>query len=225
MPRAPLPPVPEEASLCHETFDADYFLDDTNASIAITGFGVLDQSWSGYALERSGESVVPFVVPAVDSTGHINVSCDVGGALRLWIEPFWSSGTGPGAIATILELDGVSGGQDFLDWTLQVSADGTTLYLISPDGAGSQQILQASIAWQAGEWHCLILNYGLAGTALYIDGIPVAQGSGLMPIARSVGRLVLGSTISGTLTAGGDVDEFESFDYSLGTRTRLVTSL
>jgi len=59
LPRSPIPPVPEEAPIYHESFDADYFADDSSTDIAIPGFGLLDQSWSGYALSRAGETVIP----------------------------------------------------------------------------------------------------------------------------------------------------------------------
>ena len=67
-------------------------------------------SWSGYALQRTGATVVPFVVPALDSDGHTNITSDTGGALRWWVRPYWSSGSGTGQPATLLEMDAVSGG-------------------------------------------------------------------------------------------------------------------
>jgi hypothetical protein len=66
MPRPPIPPVPEEAPIYHQSFDADYFSDDSSTDILIPGFGLLDQSWSGYALSRAGESVIPYVIPALE---------------------------------------------------------------------------------------------------------------------------------------------------------------
>jgi Concanavalin A-like lectin/glucanases superfamily len=220
IPRAPLPPAPEQAPLYYESFDEDYTAASTNSELVISGLGVLEESWSGYALQRTG-NVIPFVVSAVDETGHTNVSCDTGGAFRFWIRPYWSStvvtnGTGPGVIATVLELDAVSGGEGALAWSLQISADGNTLELMGQTGTGLQEVLQAPIAWQAGESHCLVLDYSASqGTTLYVDGSVAAQGSSLPSIPPAVGQLVMGSTLAGTNSAGADFDEFYSFNRFL----------
>ena len=220
LPRSPLPPIPEQPPLYHESFDADYFLGDTNSDILVAGFGFLDQSWSGYALGRTGETVVPFIVPAVDSTGHTNIAAETGGALRFWIRPYWTSqsqpnGTGPGTNATLLELDAVYGGQTGLAWSLQTSADGNTLNLIAQTDNGMQAVIQSQITWQAGQSHCIVLDFNIQGTALFVDGMPVAQGLGLPPVPCSMAQLVIGSAYSGESPAGADIDEFYSFDQFL----------
>jgi alpha-tubulin suppressor-like RCC1 family protein len=220
MPRSPWPPYPEKAPLYQETFDENYFAGERNSELLIAGIGTLEESWSGYALQRTGD-VIPFVVPAVYPTGQTNVSCDTGGdSFRFWIRPYWSSesvtnGSGPGATATVLELDAVSGGESALAWSLQISADGNTLGLFAETGSGLQEVLQAPIAWQAGQSHCLVLDYGPYGTMFYVDGSVAAQGAGLPSIPVSVGQLVIGSTLAGTSTAGADFDEFYSFNRLL----------
>jgi alpha-tubulin suppressor-like RCC1 family protein len=219
MPRPPWPPYPEKAPLYQETFDEYYFAGERNSELLIAGIGTLEESWSGYALQRTGD-VIPFVVPAVDSTGYTNVTCDTGGSLRLWLRPYWSSesvtnGSSPGTTATVLELDAVSGGESALAWSLQISADGNTLGLFAETGSGLQEVLQAPIAWQAGQSHCLVLDYGPYGTMFYVDGSVAAQGAGLPSIPVSVGQLVIGSTLAGTNTAGADFDEFFSFNRLL----------
>jgi alpha-tubulin suppressor-like RCC1 family protein len=219
-PRSPLPPVPEHQPIFHESFDEDFFEGQTNAQLAVPGFGFLDESWSGYALDRTGETVVPFIVPALDSTDHKNLASDTGGALRCWINPSWSSqslanGTGPGTNAVILELDAVSGGESAVAWSLQASADGNTLNLIAQTTAGIQTVLQSPISWQAGQSHCLALDFNQNATALYVDGILTTQGSGLPSIPVSVGQLAIGSAYSGSDPAGGSIEEFYSFDAFL----------
>jgi hypothetical protein len=220
MPRPPLPPVPEQPSLYHESFDINYFWGDTNAEIVIPEFGLLDESWSGYALNRSGESVVPFIVPALDSAGHTNIASDTGGALRFWLKPYWSSqsqtnGTGPETNATLLELDAASGGESAFAWSLQASGDGNTLNLIAQTSDGIQTAFQSQITWQAGVSHCLVLDFNQNGTALFLDGTLLAQGAGLPSVPCSVAQLVIGSTYSGANPAGADVEEFYSFDSYL----------
>jgi hypothetical protein len=219
MPRSPLPPYPEQAPLYYEGFDEEYFAGQTNSELLIAGLGTLEESWSGYALQRVGD-VIPFVIPAVDSTGHTNVSCDTAGALRFWISPYWTSssvasGASPGTTATVLELDAVNGTQSAVAWSLQISADGNTVSLSSQTGAGLQMVLQAPIAWQAGTWHNVVLDFGPQGSALFVDGMLSAQASSLPSIPPSVGQLVIGSALAGNAAAGADFDEIYSFNHDL----------
>jgi hypothetical protein len=218
MPRSPAPPYPEQPPLYHETFDEYYFGGETNSELLIAGF-MLKESWSGYALERTGD-VIPFVVSAVDVMGNTNVSCDTGGSFRCWLKPYWSSesvtnGSGPGTTGTVLELDAVSGGGSALAWSLQISADGSTLGLFAERGSGLQEVLQVQIAWPSWTSHMLALDYSPEGTTLYVDGAAAAHGSGLPSIPTSAGQLVIGSTLAGTDTAGADFDEFCSFNQLL----------
>jgi hypothetical protein len=82
LPRSPFPPYPESAALYHESFDEDYSWSQTNAELTVFGLGLLDESWSGYALQRTGEAVTPFVILALNSDGSTNITSDTGGALR-----------------------------------------------------------------------------------------------------------------------------------------------
>ena len=211
MPQSPFPPFPESPPLCHESFDEEYFQGQTNSEIMISGLGFLDESWSGYALQRAGEAVTPFVVPALDAYGRTNVSSDTGGSLRFWVLPTWSSGAGTGAAAVLLEMDAASGGGTACAWSLQVSADGGTVELFTQSGAGLQEVLQAPISWLAGTPHNIVLDYGPQGTSLFLDGVLAAQGTGLASVLPSAGQLVLGSALSGANTAGADFEEFYSF--------------
>jgi hypothetical protein len=211
MPRSPLPPIPEQTPLYHETFDGDYFLGDTNCQLVISGLGVLDESWSGYALERTGSPVEPFIISALNGDGSINITSDTGGALRFWIKPHWTSGGGPASPATLLELDAVNGTETAYAWSLQISPDGNTLELLNQTDAGAQEVLQASISWQTGSSHNVILDFNSQNTAIYLDGALAAEGSGVTAVPPSAGELVLGSALSGTNTADADFDEFYSF--------------
>jgi alpha-tubulin suppressor-like RCC1 family protein len=105
----------------------------------------------------------------------------------------------------------VSGGESACAWSLQVSADGSTVQLFTETGAGLQEVLQSPIAWQAGTSHNMVLDFGPQATALFLDGALAAQGAGLASIPPSLGQLVLGSALSGANTAGADFDEFCSF--------------
>ena len=100
-------------------------------------------------------------------------------------------------------------------WSLQISSDGTVLQLLGYSDSGPVQVLAAPIAWPAHQYHCVALDYGPQGTALFIDGQMAAQGGGTLAIPLSVGALVLGSSIAGTETAHGAFDEFFSFNAPL----------
>ena len=214
-----MPPYPDQSVVLYSTtFDDAYYAGQTNSTILIPGIGTLDQSWSGYALQRMGD-VIPFIVPAVDSTGNTNVSCDTCGAFRFWLNPYWTSasvtnGNTPGTTVTVLELDAVNGTQSAVAWSLQISVDGNTMSLFAQTGAGLQEVLQAPISWQAGTSHNVVLDFG-SQTALFLDGAPAAQGSALPSIPPSVGQLVIGSTLAGGDSAGADFDEFYSFNRPL----------
>ena len=187
----------------------------TNAQLSITGYGELIESWSGYALQRSGRSIVPFIVPALDSEGRTNIAGD-SGAIRFWFKPYWSSASwpgikSPGTEARLLEFAVVGNKQTAVVWSLQVSADGSALHLVGQDDTEPVVLLKAEIDWRAGAWHLVTLNYGPKGTALFIDGELAAQGAGTVSVPSSVGALVVGSTLRGTGVAEGEFEEMAAF--------------
>ena len=187
----------------------------TNAQLSITGYGELIESWSGYALQRSGRSVVPFIVPALDSKGRTNLACDAG-AIRFWFKPYWSSvslpgGKSPGKEARLLEFAVVGNKQTAVVWSLQVNADGSALHLVGQGDTEPVVLLKEEIDWRAGAWHLVTLNYGPKGTALFIDGELAAQGAGTVSVPSSVGALVVGSTLRGTEVAEGEFEEMAAF--------------
>ncbi len=141
--------------------------ESTNAEIVIGNY-TFEESWSGYALQRAGTSVTPFVVPALDS-GHTNITCNTG-TIRFWFKPYWSSGNGPGTAARLVELVAVGSGQSAVIWSLQTSADGTGLHLLGSSDNGPVELLNTGINWQANQSHLITLDYSPNGTALFIDG-------------------------------------------------------
>jgi hypothetical protein len=204
-PGTPVFPFPESCqALYSQDFDQNFTPDMTNCELWIPGLGMLEQSWSGFALQRAAEPVTPFIVPAQNADGTTNISSDSGGSLRWWLLPYWTSGVGNGTPATLLEMDAVSGLGTACAWSLQVSPDGSTVTLFNQTGAGAQPVLQAPIAWEAGTPHNVCLNFSPQSTSLYLDGAPAAQGRGVASVPPSVGQLVLGSSLSGANTAGAD---------------------
>ena len=214
MPRSPLPPLPELAqTLYHETFDEAYHYGMTETELVLNGCTFVE-SWSGYALRRSG-AVVPFLVPALDSSGRTNLASSAG-AIRFWFKPEWTSvslpgGTGPGASVVLAELAAASGSQCVGIWSLQVNPDGSTLSLVAQSDSGPVQLLSTAISWQSGQWYLITLDYDPAGTALLLGDQQAAQNVNPIVIPPNVVVLGLGSTVTGNSSAGGDFEEFRSF--------------
>jgi len=209
-PRMPLPALPSAAmGLYHNRFDEVYWQGKQRSETVQTEAGLLVESWSGYALQRAGKSLTPFVVPAFNERGGLNVACD-SGSVGFWIKPYWSSaavkaGNSPGVPARLLDLV-VIGAQDAaVGWSLQISADGNALVLV---GANGEVVLKADIAWISGEWHWVVLNYGDKGTALYVDEAWVAEGDVTPALPAKYSGLVLGSSLLGDETAGGEFEDF-----------------
>ena len=208
LPRQPLPPFPTMGPVLYsERFDEAYAAGATDAEVPLGNY-TYDESWSGYALQRSG-TITPFLVPGVDANGRTNLG--VSGAIRFWFKPSWSSGGGPGVDVPLIEWTTVANNQATVVWSLDVSADGTTLALLEPGNGGPIALLTNQINWQAGDWHLLTLDYGPGGTALFVDGELVAQGVGTPTVSLSAAQLSLGSTVTGALPAAGDFDELYCF--------------
>jgi hypothetical protein len=185
----------------------------TNAQVTVGNY-TLVESWSGYALQRSGDSVTPFYVPAVDSV-QTNINCSQG-TFRFWFKPYWSSvtqtnGAGPGDVATLLELDAIGKGESANLWTLAISSDGNTLSLIAQSDDKPALLLQTEIIWQANQSHLITLDYSTKETALFVDGQLVAQGAGTVAVPPQLDALFVGSSLAGKSVAGGDFDELCCF--------------
>jgi hypothetical protein len=133
-------------------------------------------------------------------------------AVRFWFRPYWTSaslpnGTGPGAEATLLELFVLGDNDVITAWSMRFSADGSALIL----SRGETESLRADLAWPAGEWHCLAFNYGPTETALFVDGMLIANGSGVLSVQPASAGLVVGSTAFGSGPAEGEYDEICAF--------------
>ena len=218
-PRMPLPPFPPPAPVLYsESFDEAYTVSMTNA-VATLGDYAYDESWSGYALQRTG-TITPFLVPGVDDTGHTNLAAS--GAIQFWFKPDWSSvsvtnGTGPGEDVPLLEWTALANNRALVIWSLEASANGSVLALLKPGNGGPDAYLSKTISWKADQWHLLTLDYSTTNTALFIDGKLAAQGAGTPAVSAAAAALSLGSTLTGGLAADGDFDELYCFGRLLRT--------
>jgi hypothetical protein len=132
----------------------------------------------------------------VESNGQTNLLADAG-AIRFWFKPDWTSstlsgGTGPGTTATLVEIGAASGNQSVAIWSLQASADGSTLSLVAQSDDGPVPLLCAQVSWQAGQWYLLTVNYDSGGTALVVGDQWAAQSTATLVIPPTRWGPVLG---------------------------------
>jgi hypothetical protein len=211
-PRPPFPGLPDFISrLYHEEFDEGYTPGITNQQITISNYTYVE-SWSGYALDRSGSSVYPFMVEGVDGGGHTNLAST--GSLRMWVMPWWTSlsmTNEPGATARLADFLAIGGGDFVLCWSLRVSANGSSISLLGAGDSGLSELLGTNIAWQAGSAHCVDLNYGTNGTQLFLDGLLAVEGGATAAVPASNAVLVLGSSLTGTEPAQAALDKVYCF--------------
>jgi hypothetical protein len=113
--------------------------------------------------------------------------------------------------AVLAEIGAASANQSVGIWSLQVSADGSVLSLVAQSDSGPVQLVCAQVSWQAGGWHCLVVNYDPTGIALGLDDQWVAQSTATLVIPPAAGVLALGSTLTGNASAGGDIEEFRAY--------------
>ncbi len=203
-PRPLAPPWPSFGTLHHEGFDQPYGF----APNQVIDPAIWAESWSGYALQRSGTSVVPWAVPMVVSNSF-RIEPERG-AIRFWYRPDYASGTGSGTVATLLELATSNGKASEVWWSLVVSPDGSELHLICQTENEPQSCLQAAVNWEAGSWHMLTLGFTPTNSVLFVDDQLAAVGEGLATIPQEAApytSLTVGSTANGTAPAQGQIEE------------------
>jgi hypothetical protein len=216
-PRPPLPPWPE-VYLYQWSFDEPY----TTPALAQRSSGKASEapawveSWSGYAINRSGGQIQPIQLPLKAENGYPMVASGMG-TLRFWFNPQWSSGQGPGHEARLLDLITGKGKDSVTWWTLRVNADGTGLVVAAQTVKGLVDLAQAPIQWQAGKWHLVTVVYSPTNTVLSVDALAVAEGVGLPVIPAAVvalSSLVVGSNAQGLRVAQGQFEELTTFPYA-----------
>lgn len=203
-PRPLAPPWPEFGLIHREGFDQPYKF-PTNQTIDST---IWKESWSGWNLNRQGAAVTPWVVPMVVSNSF-RVEPEHG-AIRFWYRPDHASGTSSGTIATLLELTASNGNAREVWWSLVVSPKGDEVHLVCQTESGPESCLSAAVNWETGSWHMLTLGFTPTNSALFIDDQLAAVGVGLVTISKEAApytSLIVGSTVSGSLPAQGQIEE------------------
>ena len=178
-------------------------------------------SWSGNAVLVDSSSPALLAYNTVETNGQTNIDCQVGSVL-FWFKPDWSSanmgGSGPGVLGRLIEMGNHN--PDFAEgwWALYLSSDGTQLsFGTSANGIGMTN-LTARISWYSNEWYQIALTYSPTGSALYVDGQLLANGTGVTHFPNA-GELTngfrIGSDGNGNNQARGAFDELETFGYPL----------
>jgi hypothetical protein len=179
-------------------------------------------SWSSNAMLVDSASPAGIVYNVVEPKGSANINCQTGSVL-FWFKPDWSStntgGNGPGTCGRLIEIGDYNPAFTNGWWALYLSPDGTQLLFGTSTNGGSMTNLTASISWYSNEWYQIALTYSPTGSALYVDGQLLTNGSGVacFPDAdEQTNGFRIGSDQDGNNQAGGAFDELVTFNYPLG---------
>lgn len=221
MPRPPGPPLPERQLTTWRFDDAAWVARPTSNALAARHLA-LAESWSGYALDTSGEQSSLLALPLFSSTGKPHVTANAG-TVRFWFAPAWSSksagGSGPGEWARLFEVSNPSDEQQKFWITLAIDPTGSILTLASKAEHGPPVYLQAAVQWQAGQWHQVHAVYSPTNTLLVVDGaLAAATENGIAwPGAAQWPELAfsLGSGLDGEDIARGQFEELTTFAFPL----------
>lgn len=214
--------VNEFVPLGHWTFNDTNTWIGEEGQLPLTAANVTGvPSWSGNAVLVDGASPARITYHVVETNGHANINCQTGSVL-FWFRPDWSStnagGTGPGTCGRLIEIGDYNPAFTNGGWALCLNPDGTQLLFgTSTNGVGMTN-LAAVISWHSNEWHQIALTYSPTGSALFVDGQLLANGSGVtcFPNAdEQTNGFRLGSDRNGNNRAGGAFDELETFNYPL----------
>jgi len=214
-PRPPFPPWPEQ-TLIILGFDEPLIDAEATRLGALVENTVWAPSWSGYALNRQGATVKPVKLPmAANDKWFIGPEQ---GAIRFWFRPDWSSESGPGEYARLIELTTEHGKDSLVWWSLYVSPDGRTLYLSAQGPEQPVDCIKTDINWHCDQWHLIALSYSPKETFLHLDGELAGIGPGLPSVPAVLAghtTLSIGSDSSGRGVAYGQFDELCTFPSPL----------
>ncbi len=207
-PRPITPPWPELGLIHREGFDQPLQF-SANQRIDPQ---VWTESWSGYALQRSGQRVTPWVVPMVES--NVFLVEPQQGAIRFWYRPDYASGTGSGTVAALLELATSNGKASEVWWSLVFVPDKSSIHLLCQTETGLESCLATEVDWPTERWHLITLAFSSTNSSLFLDDRLAAVGAGLLTIPAAAApytTLTVGSAYSGVATAQGQIEELSIF--------------
>ena len=199
------------------TSDAGYAaVSFTNLSASLLGDGTAmvvdspDPAWLQYHV--------------TENDGTNNLTVDVG-SVMLWFAPHWTGtnegGTGPGTWGRLLEAGSVNSNGW---WSLYLDPEGANIYFSSQTNGGSPvNYLSAPIDWGITNfWHQIVLAYSATNTALYVDDVLTATGSGVtnFPGAEALTNgFFIGSDRTGNSQAHGLLDDLYTYNHPINHST------
>ena len=177
-------------------------------------------SWSGTALgiPYSGTANLKY---HDTEPGGMNINCRRG-TVRFWFRPNWSTGSGPWTWARLIELGAYTPDGSYGFWAIYLNPEGNLLQFFT-QGGGTGAAAAAFVNWTAGVWYQITVTYGPTASIIYVNGEPVATGSGVTryPAAtvRQATGLNVGSNSNGDQRVNGQIEELETFNFELSAAT------
>jgi hypothetical protein len=177
-------------------------------------------SWSGTALgiPYSGTANLKY---HDTEPGGMNINCRRG-TVRFWFRPNWSTGSGPWTWARLIELGAYTPDGSYGFWAIYLNPEGNLLQFLT-QGGGTGAAAAATVNWTAGVWYQITVTYGPTASIIYVNGEPVATGSGVTryPAAtvRQATGLNVGSNSNGDQRVNGQIEELETFNFELSAAT------
>jgi hypothetical protein len=209
------------------------FQDTTNWTSDL-GYAPISFSNLEYSLFGDGTSLVIDTTNAawlnynlveVDNTTNLVIGGP--GSICLWVAPNWAStnagGTGPGVWGRFIEAGTYTTNASVGWWSLYLDAGGNNIYFSAQTNNGNQATyLSAPISWTTQTWHHVALTYSATNSALDIDGIPAASGTGVTYWPGSdvlTNGFFIGSDSGGIDQIHASMDDVTTYGYVLDSGT------
>ena len=162
----------------------------------------------------------------MEADGTTNLTVDVG-SVAFWFAPAWAGtnngGSGPGQWGRLIEVGGYTSDASFGWWSLYVDDVGANLYFtVQPGDSSTTTYLTAPISWTSNYWHLVALTYSATNTALYLDGVLAATGTGVTSWPGTnvlAGGFFIGSDSNGVNQAQGAFDDLYTYNIPLDTNS------
>jgi hypothetical protein len=205
--------------LAYWRFDSDNLIGEAHeAARAAQGLQLLP-SWSGYAVTVENPSGGALLTYGDEERGvKANINCRHG-TVRFWFRPSWTSGSDLLAEGRLIEVGSLQAATGEW-WALSFNRTRTALLFETEANGTRATYFTQPIAWNAGEWHQIVLTYDAGSSRLYLDGEPAqyGTGTGIQSFPSSAARaqgFAVGANHLGLEQAKGAFDELETYNYPL----------
>lgn len=223
------PPPPADRLLDWWTFaDSTWESDYGYAPLAFTNLTFItntntDGRGGWLLLDATNTAPAYLVYNTVENDGTTNLTVPTG-TFSLFFSPDWSStnagGTGPGTWGRLFEA-GTYTTNASVGWlSLYLSPDGSMIYFGGQTNSGfGGTYLSAPVSLTNNNWYNLVLSYSPTNSALYLNGEPLTNGSGVAwypgPSVLTNGFSIGSSAADGLSQARGMFGNLSSYSYQL----------